>query len=552
MISTALYNEIANTHLLEMQQSAYFNHARMFLTHYRNLSEEEKSKSTDKHQFLLTASSGFNEKIYLGNAGRIASWEELDDTDVVINVVRLSGPMMRYGGGCAYGSVELRDMIMRAADVKQCVAQIFIVDTPGGSSATKNDLQEAMDYAHSKGQDTIMYVDGMVMSAGMAWAAMCKKRYSRNAHNLFGCMGTYASFYTNKDKDVNAITQEMFHVVYAEGSPNKNKPWRDAAEGDDSAIQEMVNRENDRYKAIIKKGIPNVTDEQLLGGEWEASEVIGTLCDGIRTFDEVVNEVLAAKGIHLESADEGPVFGRGSIDRWAQSAQGSESPEKPEDDDDDEEPLNPEEPGDPTEPVDPNKPEAEELENSQNSITNQVSTSMGKSYDKIKEALNWPSLNSGKDNSLWLHEDMADELTAFVEEAEKIQNALEAKQGDVNNLVAQMEQLKADHAEALEAARKEMSEDAANSIKQLEDEKKALEEKVAALEAEKAQLNETIAEKDKAIQELAETTAPVAQPAVVQVKQTAEEKPLLASESKNRKDAKAAHENLMQMLRERM
>ena len=550
MISTALYNEIANTHLFEMQESAFFNHARMFLSHYRNLTDEEKNKTTDKNQFLLAASSGFNEKIYLGNAGRIASWEELDDTDVVINVVRLSGPMMRYGGGCAYGSVELRDMIMRAADVKQCVAQVFIVDTPGGSSATKNDLKEAMDYAHSKGQQTVMYVDGMVMSAGMAWAAMCKKRYSRNAHNLFGCMGTYASFHTNKNGDVNAITQEMFHTVYAEGSPNKNKPWRDAAEGDQNAIQEMVNKENDRYKEIIKQGIPNVTDEQLLGGEWEASEVIGTLCDGIRSFDEVINEILQARGLHVDSADGGPVFGHGSIDRWAQTAQGTEEPEKPEDEP--EEPIEPEEPGDPNEPVDPNEPEEEpEKENSQNSI-NKLSKTMGKSYDKIKEALNWATLESGKDNSLWLHEDMADALTEFVESAEKTQNALEAKQADVNNLVAQIEQMKAEHTEALEAARKEASEEAAKTIQQMEDDTLALKEKVASLEAENQKLNETIAEKESAIKELAETTAPVAQPAVVQTKQVEEEKPLLASEFKNRKDAKEAHANLMQMLRERM
>lgn len=546
MISTALYNEIANTHLLEMQQSAYFNHARMFLTHYRELPESEKDKETEPNQFLLTASSGFNEKIYLGNAGRIASWEELDETDIVINVIRLSGPMMRYGGGCAYGSVELRDMIMRAADVKQCVAQIFIVDTPGGSSATKNDLQEAMDYAHSKGQQTVMYVDGMVMSAGMAWASMCKKRYSRNPHNLFGCMGTYASFYTNKGGDVNAITQEMFHVVYAEGSPNKNKPWRDAAEGDETAVQDMVNRENDRYKAIIKQGIPNVTEEQLLGGEWEASEVIGTLCDGIKTFDEVVNEILGARGLSVKQEESGPAFGRGSIDRWSEMAQTSEDkiPEDPE------EPLDPKTPGNPEEPVDPNEPE--EPENSQETITNQHSTSMGKSYDKIKAALNWPTLESGKDNSLWLHEEYADALTAFVENAERVQNALEAKQGDVNNLLNELTQLKADNVVAIEAAKKEAEEAAGKSLEQFNTDKKVLEERIASLEAENTKLKEIIEEKDNTIKELSEEPGELNQPSVVQTKQTAEEKPLLASEYKGRKQAKEAHANLMQQLRDRM
>lgn len=547
MISTALYNEIANTNLFEMEQAAYFNHARMFLTHYRNLSENEKKPESEKNSFLLKASDGFNNKVYLGNAGRIARYEELDETDVVINVIRMSGPMMRYGGGCAYGSVELRDMIMRAADVKQCVAQIFIVDTPGGSSATKNDLKEAIDYAHSKGQTTIMYVDGMVMSAGMAWAAMCKKRYSRNPHNLFGCMGTYASFYTNKHGDVNTVTQEMFHVVYADGSPNKNKPWRDAAEGDDTAIREMVNRENDRYKEIIRKGIPNVTEEQLLGGEWEASEVIGTLCDGIKTFDEVIAEILDGQGLKVEYPEG--ALGHGSIDAYnmAQSKTDTEEPEEPEI------PVNPEEPGDPNEPVDPNEPEEpEEPENSQNSITNQSSTTMGKSYDKIKEALNLATLESGKDNSLWLHEELADSLTEFVENAERTKNALEAKQEDVNNLVNQMEQLKAENAEAVETARNEAKEEAQKEIETVKAENTDLLATIEQLKTENAELKATLEEKEKAIKELSETPGQVAKPAVVQTTQAVEEKPLLASGYKNREDAKQAHENLMKSLRERM
>ena len=496
MITTALYNEIAHTNMFEMQETAFFNHARMFLTHYREVSGDGR-KASDKGQFLMAASSGFAEKVYVGNAGYIARYEDLEEDDVVINVIRMSGPMMRYGGGCAYGSTELREMIMRAANLPQCVAQVFIVDTPGGSSATKDDLQEAMDYAHSKGQKTYMQVDGMVMSAGMAWAAMCTKRYARNPRNMFGCMGTYASFYTNKDKDVNSITQEMFHVVYAEGSPNKNKAFRDSAEGDDSTIQELVNRENERYKEIIRTGIPNVTNEQLLGGEWEAQEVIGTLCDGIRSLDDIINEIVE------DNKDK--VFNRNSNNNKSHSEQ------------------------------------------------------MGKQYDKIQSALGWETLNSGKDNSLWLHEEMADQLTAFVEESEKTQNALEAKQADVNDLVKQIEQLKADHSVAIDEARSKVTEEMNGTIEALKKEKETLEQKMAELqnEIEKqagiiAEKDKTIEEKNKDIEELSHATAPLPKPGVVNPSQSEEKKVFLASGCKDRTEAKEAHANLMQTLRNRM
>ena len=107
-------------------------------------------------------------------------------------------------------------------------------------------------------------------------------------------------------------------------------------------------------------------------------------------------------------------------------------------------------------------------------------------------------------------------------------------------------------AAAIEAVRKEAAEEAAKAQEAANADKKALEEKVASLEAKVAEQEKTIAEKDETIKELSEEPAKMPQPAVVQTKQTVQEKPLLASDYNNRKEAKAAHENLMQMLRDRM
>lgn len=529
MISTALYNEIAHTHLFEMEQAAFYNHAKMFLSHYRSLTQQDKAKAGLKNNFILTASGGACQAAS-SDDGLHDSTGTSDSQELYISFIRFSGPMMRNGGACAYGSIELREMIMRAADDPRCIAQVFIVDTPGGSSATKNDLQEAMEYAHSKGQETVMQVDGMVMSAGMAWAAMCKKRYARSPYNQFGCMGTYASFYTNQNGDVNAITREQFHVVYADGSPDKNKALRLAAEGDDSAILQMVNRENDRYKEIIRKGIPNVTDEQLLGGEWEAHEVIGSLCDGIRSLDEIVDEIWQAKGL-VQEPDNNP------------------------DDSDD-----PDTPGNPSSPVSPDDPE-QPFEKSQNSINNQFSTTMGKKYEKIQSALGLETLESGHDNSLWLHEEMADALTAVIENAEHTQTALEAKQEDVKNLTekigqltAQVEQLQKslNEAAANQETFNQQYTEAMNSLEEVKAERDELLNKVEGFETRIAEQDAVIEEKDKTIAELSEAPSSPSQPAVVATKQTAEVKPLLASDFKNRTEAKEAHRNFMQQLRDRM
>lgn len=550
-MNSKLYNEIANTYLFEMEQQALFKHANMFRTHYRELSTEEKNKYPEQ-PFLLSASTGFREKIYLGRAGSIARWEELDDTDVVINVIKMSGPMMRNGGMCAYGSMELRKMIKEAADIKQCIGQIFIVDTPGGNSYTKFDLKEALDYAHAKGQSTVMYVDGMLASAGMAWGALCQKRYAHNEHCLFGCMGTYACFYTNRNGDVNSITQEMYHEVYATDSSMKNRPYRDAARGEDALIQEEVDKSNKQYRDMILSGIPKVTEEQLKGGMWEAGEVIGTLCDGIRTFEEVVNEMLEEKKINAR------IEGNSSIDYFNASqstmretaqpgndtnTSQTDEPEEPK------EPENPDTPGNPNDPVDPNEPEEPEDEDKKKKQTKNK-REMGKKYEKIQAALGLEVLESGKDNSIWLHEYLADAMEAFVAKAEQTEDALSAKVTEVKKLTESIQSLRAEHTTELENAKQEANAENQKTKDALEAEKAELERKLEFMTKERDSLKESLEQKDKEIAELAAKPAPQQQPSSTM--QVSKEGFELPSKFNTAKEQRAAKQKLMAELKKRI
>lgn len=552
-----LYSEIGSTYLFEMNRPAFFNHARMFLTHYRELSPEEQNKRPEK-PFILKASSGFSEKIYMGRADWISGDEELDETDVIINVIRFSGPIMRNGGACTYGSKELRDMIIRAANVKQCIGQIFIVDTPGGSSFSKFDFKEALDIAHKNGQMTAVYVDGMLCSAGMAWGALCQKRYARNEHCIFGCMGTYAAFYTNKNGDVNTITQEMFHEVYATNSPMKNRPFRDAAEGDDKRIEEEVTKSNEEYIAIIKSGIPNVTDEQLQGGDWEAGEVIGTLCDGIRTLDEIVNEMLQSKGIKIAGTGSSSSNKQSSSSTKQSSSQTSDAAneKKNEGTDDDD---NPETPGSPNTPVDPNDPEDPDDDNKKKSTKKNKET-MGKKYEKIQSVLGLEALESDKDNSLWLSEEYADAITVYIENSEKTKSALEAKLREIaqlnetiktmrNEHAVQIENLKEEHANAIIQAKEEAETVFLAKEEGFKTEKATLEERISKLEETVNEQKDVIEQKNKDIAELSENPGNPKQPKEVTQTKTESEIPLLASSYKTPQEQREAARKRMEALK---
>ena len=107
-----------------------------------------------------------------------------DDEDAqtfpFVSVLTVDGSITRNGGYCSYGSIDHRDMMMRAADHPLCRGHVFIINTPGGSAWAKNDYALAIDYAHSKGQKVIALVDGLCASAGMYLASLCDERYYMN------------------------------------------------------------------------------------------------------------------------------------------------------------------------------------------------------------------------------------------------------------------------------------------------------------------------------------------------------------------------------------
>lgn len=216
-----------------------------------------------------------------------------DDEDAqtfpFVSVLTVDGPITRNGGYCSYGSIDHRDMMMRAADHPLCRGHVFIINTPGGSAWAKNDYALAIDYAHSKGQKVIALVDGLCASAGMYLASLCDERYYMNPKDQVGCIGVMAAFYTLADGTVNQFTDETYHELYDPKSFDKNKAYRDLANKDDD--KELIKELADlgvEFRADVKKACPNATDEHLHGKVFNAEDVKGILMDGQSSFMGVV------------------------------------------------------------------------------------------------------------------------------------------------------------------------------------------------------------------------------------------------------------------------
>lgn len=212
-----------------------------------------------------------------------------------VSVLTVDGPITRNGGYCSYGSIDHRDMMMRAADHPLCRGHLFIINTPGGSAWAKNDYALAIDYAHSKGQKVIALVDGMCDSAGMYLASFCDERYYLNPKDQIGCIGVLAAFYTLANGSKNKYNDETYHEEYDPESFDKNKAYRDIANKNDNKelIKELAEL-GVEFRADVKKACPNaIEDVHLKGKVFNAEDVKGILMDDQSTFMGCVQRCFA-------------------------------------------------------------------------------------------------------------------------------------------------------------------------------------------------------------------------------------------------------------------
>lgn len=210
-----------------------------------------------------------------------------------VAIIPVCGPITRNGDACSYGSIDFRNMVMRASDREECNGIIAYINSAGGSAAAIPDYKYAIDYAHSKGKKVIAFVDGMCYSAAMYLAVLCDEIYYMNVKDGFGSIGVMAGFYTMLSGEKNAYTNETWNEIYATQSYRKNKWYRDAAKGDYEELQKDLDDTCDEFIADVKAHRPNVTDEHLDGATFDAKDVEGILNDGQSTIDEIVMRLLS-------------------------------------------------------------------------------------------------------------------------------------------------------------------------------------------------------------------------------------------------------------------
>ena len=414
-----------------------------------------------------------------------------------VSVLTVDGPITRNGGGCSYGSVDHRNMMIKAANHPLCRGHIFIINTPGGSAWAKNDYEQAINYARKLGQPVIAFIDGMCASAGMYLASLCDERYYMHPKDEIGCIGVMASFYSQADGSKNQFTDETYHELYDPESFDKNREFRDIAnDGDSEKLVKELAELGVEFRADIKKACPAVKDEHLHGKVFDAEEVKGILMDDQSDFFSCVKRCF-----DLYNGTAEPIIRKPSDDEDETKGSLNEPSDHPAHDPQ----------------LEPDKASSAKKENHQHTNTkNQINMA---NYQKINAAcgmqdgqqievneegafMNAPLLDTLEAHLASQEQAVADAKQKATTEEQRLAD-LQAKHDALAETIAQ----KDEEIKNLKEAKAKADEDikALNDAKAKADEEKAkVDEEVKTAQASLATAQQTIADKDAQIAELNE------------------------------------------------
>ena len=414
-----------------------------------------------------------------------------------VSVLTIDGPITRNGGGCSYGSIDHRNMMIKAANHPLCRGHIFIINTPGGSAWAKNDYEQAINYARSQGQPVIAFIDGMCASAGMYLASLCDERYYMHPKDEIGCIGVMASFYTQADGSKNQFTDETYHELYDPESFDKNREFRDIAnDGDSEKLVKELGELGVEFRADVKKACPAAKDEHLHGKVFDAEEVKGILMDDQSDFFSCVKRCFA-----LYNGTAEPIVRKPSDDEDESQGSLNEPSDHPAHDPQ----------------LEPDKTSSAKKENHQHTI-HQKSINMA-NYPKINAAC---GMQDGqqievKEEGAFMNAPLLDTLEAHLASQEQAvadakQKAttaeqsladLQAKHDALAETIAQKDEEIKNLKEAAAKADEDIK--ALNDAKAKADEEKAkVDEELKTAQASLATAQQTIADKDAQIAELNE------------------------------------------------
>lgn len=201
----------------------------------------------------------------------------------------ITGPILKYGGYCSYGTMDYIDWIRNANNDDSISALLITVDSPGGQASGIELLRDAIA---SSQKPVAVQIVGLAASAAAYSIVSADRIYASSDVDTIGSYGgmitwTDYSAYLKK----NGI---KVHTVYAPQSTHKNFEATEAEKGNYKPLEEKLKTLIDYHHAAVTKYREPSSDAWEDGKTFFATDALEWgLIDGIQSIDETMNELLS-------------------------------------------------------------------------------------------------------------------------------------------------------------------------------------------------------------------------------------------------------------------
>ncbi len=201
----------------------------------------------------------------------------------------IQGVIFKESQACGpLGTSVLMQQLNKAKSNPNIIGIILVTDTPGGQVAGTHDF--AQEIASSK-KPIVSFVNNMACSAGYWISSAATHIMASNELVQIGSIGVMCSIVDDSAR----MEKEGYKIrtVYATNSTQKNKPYTDALNGDDSLLTEELDQINAVFAKTISKNRKGklANDESIFEGKVfnaKQAKKLG-LIDSIGTMQDAIS-----------------------------------------------------------------------------------------------------------------------------------------------------------------------------------------------------------------------------------------------------------------------
>lgn len=219
----------------------------------------------------------------------------------VIAVIPVKGAILKEDNCGDAGSMTRARQLNNLSNNDNVSSVILLFDSPGGMVDGTQTFADAINNAKAKKPVLGFVEDGKAASAAYWFASQCTELYASHETSSVGSIGVFVRLLDVKP--AYAAAGFVIHEIYADGSDEKNLPYKEALDANYELIKtEMLNPIRKAFVSAVKAGRGSKIDTSVAdpfkGKMFGAKEAIKIgLIDGIMSFDAVVQRAsdLSAK-----------------------------------------------------------------------------------------------------------------------------------------------------------------------------------------------------------------------------------------------------------------